>query len=257
MTSYMKQHTKAQANGESGYIDPDSGLFVMTEATLRSRGKCCGNGCRHCPYGRSLTHAGQKQPPTLFSPSGAKPISPDTVVLFWSGGKDSFLAFVTLQEQYENIVWMTTYANDMVGHQEIHISTIKEQAKACSVPLILVPLANQEPYEKTIERALKQFKLRTLAFGDLHLRGIRAWRERFFASYTLLFPIWEISYQLLQEKLFRQNVVVRLSAVQNPNYPFAVGDIYNSSLIAKLEKMDIDTFGENGEFHTVVHFNPS
>jgi len=36
--------------GEPGYLDPDTGLFVFTAATLAERGTCCDTGCRHCPY---------------------------------------------------------------------------------------------------------------------------------------------------------------------------------------------------------------
>lgn len=36
--------------GEAGYLDPATGLFVITAATHLQRGKCCSNGCRHCPY---------------------------------------------------------------------------------------------------------------------------------------------------------------------------------------------------------------
>ena len=43
-------HAAAVAAGEAGYIDPVSGLFVLTAATLASRGECCDQGCRHCPY---------------------------------------------------------------------------------------------------------------------------------------------------------------------------------------------------------------
>ncbi|MCW8944900.1 MAG: DUF5522 domain-containing protein [Sedimenticola sp.] len=28
----------------------ESGLMVLTERYHRSRGQCCGSGCRHCPY---------------------------------------------------------------------------------------------------------------------------------------------------------------------------------------------------------------
>ena len=31
-------------------MDPDSGLFVMTSVGLRQRARCCGQGCRHCPF---------------------------------------------------------------------------------------------------------------------------------------------------------------------------------------------------------------
>lgn len=43
-------HQAAVAAGEAGYMDPESGLFVQTQAQLASRGRCCGQGCRHCPY---------------------------------------------------------------------------------------------------------------------------------------------------------------------------------------------------------------
>jgi hypothetical protein len=43
-------HDAAVAAGEPGYLDPDSGLFVLTAAYLADRGTCCGSGCRHCPY---------------------------------------------------------------------------------------------------------------------------------------------------------------------------------------------------------------
>jgi hypothetical protein len=29
----------------------ENGLMVMTEQYHRKRGFCCGNACRHCPYG--------------------------------------------------------------------------------------------------------------------------------------------------------------------------------------------------------------
>jgi hypothetical protein len=43
-------HAAAEARGDQGYLDPHSGLFVLTATYLRDRGYCCGNGCRHCPY---------------------------------------------------------------------------------------------------------------------------------------------------------------------------------------------------------------
>ena len=43
-------HAAAVRAGALGYIDPDSGLFVMTALALLQRGTCCENGCRHCPY---------------------------------------------------------------------------------------------------------------------------------------------------------------------------------------------------------------
>ncbi len=43
-------HDRAVERGEAGYTDPRTGLFVLTSAWLARRGRCCGSGCRHCPY---------------------------------------------------------------------------------------------------------------------------------------------------------------------------------------------------------------
>lgn len=51
---YEDAHARADAAGEDGYIDPATGLFVMTAGYLRRRGACCGNICRHCPYPEAL-----------------------------------------------------------------------------------------------------------------------------------------------------------------------------------------------------------
>lgn len=46
----LAAHAAALAAGEAGYLDPSSGLFVLTAKFLADRGTCCGRGCRHCPY---------------------------------------------------------------------------------------------------------------------------------------------------------------------------------------------------------------
>lgn len=46
----LEAHAAAVAAGEDGYLDPATGLFVLTAAYLADRGRCCGSGCRHCPY---------------------------------------------------------------------------------------------------------------------------------------------------------------------------------------------------------------
>lgn len=49
-TEIMHAHDVAEARGEPGYLDPFTGLFVMTAGFHLKRGTCCHNGCRHCPY---------------------------------------------------------------------------------------------------------------------------------------------------------------------------------------------------------------
>ncbi|KAJ2724047.1 hypothetical protein GGI07_002252 [Coemansia sp. Benny D115] len=44
-------HKKALENNERSYIDPATGYTAFTELSHLDRGYCCGNTCRHCPYG--------------------------------------------------------------------------------------------------------------------------------------------------------------------------------------------------------------
>ena len=45
-----KAHERAQAMRQNGYLDPDTGYFVLSANYLLSQGRCCGKGCRHCPW---------------------------------------------------------------------------------------------------------------------------------------------------------------------------------------------------------------
>jgi hypothetical protein len=46
----LAAHVAALDRREPGYLDPETGLFVLTAAFLAERGFCCERGCRHCPY---------------------------------------------------------------------------------------------------------------------------------------------------------------------------------------------------------------
>jgi hypothetical protein len=46
----LRAHAAATQAGEDTYIDPASGLTVLTAGYLARRGYCCNSGCRHCPY---------------------------------------------------------------------------------------------------------------------------------------------------------------------------------------------------------------
>ncbi|MFM8896247.1 MAG: DUF5522 domain-containing protein, partial [Actinomycetales bacterium] len=49
-TAQEAAHERAVQAGQDGYVDPTSGLFVLTASYLLRRERCCRSGCRHCPY---------------------------------------------------------------------------------------------------------------------------------------------------------------------------------------------------------------
>lgn len=54
-------HEAALQRYSTTYTDPSTGFMVFTELAHLERGVCCGNQCRHCPYGWSNVRAGQRR----------------------------------------------------------------------------------------------------------------------------------------------------------------------------------------------------
>jgi hypothetical protein len=48
----IRAHAEALQRGADTYVDPGSGLTVLTAGYLARRGYCCESGCRHCPFVR-------------------------------------------------------------------------------------------------------------------------------------------------------------------------------------------------------------
>lgn len=252
-------HRIACRNNQSSYSDPSSGLLVFTSLHLSQR-KCCGCGCRHCPYRPSTCPV-----PTASMLHGSLDDLPDAVdVLFWSGGKDSFCALRSLQSRrVRDVVLLTTYNahSGTVAHQEVAIRDVERQAKYIDIPLLGVPVAYGE-YLQCVKKGLNRLKdhgveLCRLVFGDLHLRHIRGWRDRNFGTLgmELYYPLWDVDYGLLLHELEDADVVVRISAVDkdaNGTKGIKVGDLFHREFVKQLPQ-EVDAFGENGEFHTLVH----
>lgn len=53
-------HACAVREGRTTYIDPQTGYTVFTQLASEQRGRCCGNGCRHCSYDHMNVPASRK-----------------------------------------------------------------------------------------------------------------------------------------------------------------------------------------------------
>ena len=74
ITDIEDLHRHAIMNKQSTYIDPATGFTVFTELAHLKRGRCCGNMCRHCPYGWSNVQGASASSSTT---SSGKAISGD------------------------------------------------------------------------------------------------------------------------------------------------------------------------------------
>ena len=263
-------HRRACEQGARTYPDPSTGYHVFTALAHEDRGTCCGCGCRHCPFGHHRVPSTRSAPPR-------DPFLEGTVerqlydVLFWSGGKDSYLALRALRREALNpVILLTTFedATEIVAHQQVPLSQIKAQAATLGLPLLLVPLYAGPSYIDRLGIALgfiaRRCDINRLVFGDLHLEHIRQWREdhigplaqRYGASLHL--PLWGASYAELARDLEASRVRCTVSAISREMTGAAieVGDLYDTSFLKRLPE-HIDSFGEHGEFHTVVELTRS
>lgn len=267
--AWSKAHAEALSAGQPHYRDPTTGYRVFTEIGLEARGECCGCGCRHCPWAHEAVAMSERaqrivRPALLL---GTLPTS-KAQVIFWSGGKDSFLALRQLLREGvdpADLVLLTTFGlpKRIVAHQELPISAVVAQAEAMQLPLLGVPLAPGSDYIEVLTDTLgwlaSQCGVAALMFGDLHLEHIRQWREEALAPVAAelgaktIYPIWERDYADLLVDFEASGVQANLCAAPDPAAiaPVKIGAEYGRGLVDALPKT-VDAFGERGEFHTYV-----
>jgi diphthamide synthase (EF-2-diphthine--ammonia ligase) len=244
-------------------VDPKTGYTVFTEPYHLRRGSCCGAGCRHCPFGHEAVKAGvqplRSWAATLYA-GGAQPGEAVDVV-FWSGGKDSWLAWKATRDRGRTSVWLTTFdpSRNEVPIQGVDIETLRRQTARTGQTLALVPVGAGRDYGACLLAGLemigRRHKIERLVFGDLWLEDIREARERTLGAWaaehgaSLWFPLWNVPAPVLLDELFTRGPAVRISASEVEGV--RVGDLFDRGLVERLPP-DVDPMGERGEFHTVV-----
>jgi diphthamide synthase (EF-2-diphthine--ammonia ligase) len=107
------------------------------------------------------------------------------------------------------------------------------------------------------DRAIGE-RVDAIAFGDLFLRDVRAYREKQLAPTGLepLFPLWEIPTDQLARDMIAGGLRARLACVDTKQLPAAfAGRAFDAALLRDLPS-SADPCGERGEFHTCVYDGP-
>ena len=190
------------------------------------------------------------------------------VLLSWSSGKDSAWTLHVLRQRGDcEIVGLLTTVNshfDRVAMHGTRRSVLEAQANAAGLPLwpIMLPWpCSNDIYEEHMREACNRAiseHVDTIAFGDLFLRDIRAYREKQLAGSGLepLFPLWDIPTALLAREMLTAGLRAKLTCVDTKQLAESyVGRDFNSQLLAELPAT-ADPCGERGEFHTCVYAGP-
>jgi uncharacterized protein (TIGR00290 family) len=194
----------------------------------------------------------------------------EPVLLSWSGGKDSALALAALADdpcvEIVGLLTSVTRVYDRVSIHGVRRALLEAQAHALGLPLfeiVLEPSCSNAEYEAAFHHALASARERrpevtAIAFGDLFLEDVRAYRERLLSGTGLrpIFPLWGEPTPRLAERCVTSGIAARLVCVDTTQLPAEfVGRAYDRALLADLPAT-VDPCGERGEFHTFVSHGP-
>ena len=194
--------------------------------------------------------------------------SPEPILFCWSGGKDSAMALYTLlQQKYFRIVALLTTVTegyDRISMHGVRRELLVRQAESIGLPLheVRIPPQCVNPiYEARMEEALRLFYnqgVRKVAFGDIFLEDLRAYREKNLTriAMTAIFPLWKRDTRELirffHQQRFRAIATCVDSKVLDPSF---AGRELDDSFFGDLPP-HADPCAENGEFHTFVFDGP-
>lgn len=208
-------------------------------------------------------------------PAGRAP----RVALSWSGGKDCAMALHTLRAtgEVEVVSLLTVVAAeyDRVSHHGVRTTLLRAQAAAVGLPLRIVRVETQTPrtceprddaavmneYDRRMRDAVLEYRregITAVAFGDIFLAPLRAYRERKLAEagMSALFPLWHRDTRSLANDFIALGFRAILACVDDAKLgPAFAGRSFDGALLRDLPA-DVDPCGEHGEFHSFVHDGP-
>jgi uncharacterized protein (TIGR00290 family) len=189
------------------------------------------------------------------------------VWLWWSSGKDSAWALHALRAAGVPVAALAVTVNRAFGRVAMHAvrtELVRAQAQAAGLPLRVVeiphPCSNDE-YESAFQRAVRDAReegVRRMAFGDLFLEDVRAYRERLLAGSGVepMFPLWGRDTAVLAREMLAGGLRAVVTCVDPKQIPAELaGRSFDAALLAALPP-GADPCGERGEFHTCVTAGP-
>lgn len=187
--------------------------------------------------------------------------------LSWSGGKDSALTLWTLRREGvepEALITTVTDVYERISMHGVRRELLARQANAAGIALVEVripPACVNDVYETRMAQAFASPSLsdvQAVAFGDLFLEDVRAYRETRLAANNMrgLFPLWGRDTGVLAREFIAAGFQAIIACL-DPRVLDAsfAGRAYDAQLLAELPA-SVDPCGENGEFHTFVHAGP-
>jgi uncharacterized protein (TIGR00290 family) len=190
------------------------------------------------------------------------------ILLSWSSGKDSAWSLHVLRQrgEYEVVGLLTTFNGeaDRVAMHAVRRELVERQAAAAGLPLWGVALpwpCPNEQYEALMAGACAKAVaegIAGVAFGDLFLEDVRAYREKQLKGTGLepIFPVWGLPTHELAREMLASGLRAKLTCIDTTKLePSFAGREFDERLLSDLPA-GVDPCGERGEFHSFVYAGP-
>jgi uncharacterized protein (TIGR00290 family) len=191
-----------------------------------------------------------------------------SILLSWSGGKDSARALYEIQQSHEYsvaaLLSTITEDYDRVSMHGVRRDLLELQAESIGLPLEKIFISKDSTnaeYEANMRVVLNKYSkegVNSVAFGDIFLEELKQYREKNLAQIGMrgIFPIWKRNSAELARSFIDlgfKAVVVCVDS-RRLDETFA-GKVIDSEFLERLPS-GIDPCGENGEFHSFVFDGP-
>lgn len=192
------------------------------------------------------------------------------VLLAWSGGKDAAWALHVLRQRDDvDVVALLSTATEpyqRAAMQGVRVDVLQAQAASAGLPLRLswIPAGCDnatylQRFGASLALAGAEFQgLACIAFGDLLLADIKAWREAQCDAlgWQALFPLFGSDTRALAGDMIAAGLRADLCCVDTTQLDAGfAGRAFDQRLLDALPA-SVDPCGENGEFHTCVCAGP-
>lgn len=200
--------------------------------------------------------------------------TPHPVWLAWSGGKDSAFALHVLRgpastatsPAWPVVALLTTVTEgyERVTMHGVRRDLLRAQVEAIGLRLVEVaipPRCSDELYGERMATALavaRQEGVRGVAFGDIFLEDVRAYREAQLARVGMeaVFPLWGLDPEVVARRFIEAGFRAWAVCVDTQQLDISFcGRAYDEAFLRDLPSR-VDPCGERGEFHTFVYDGP-
>jgi uncharacterized protein (TIGR00290 family) len=192
----------------------------------------------------------------------------ESVLMAWSGGKDSAMALASILagSEYRVAALLTTVTTtyDRISMHGVRRSLLRKQAEALGMELEEVEISansSNDEYEAGMAKALAKhgdLGVTSVVFGDIFLEDLRRYREDKLGGVGMrcIFPLWKLD----TAHLARSFIATGFKAVTTCVDTQAIGKEFVGRQIDEIFLSELpqsaDPCGENGEFHSFVYDGP-